>query len=157
MYINCDATYGSALLSAMRNKNVAAVDFLVRHGAVVTDRDYLALLQKRNGQKQLVAMVTQLLAKDDRATTEESYQKVHCWSKETAWSFPPTWKVAVALSNHCGLPKELFDDFVIPFCARDWFFTLDQRSDPLPARLGASQGEEHRNMGSRSVRWKQEG
>jgi len=148
MCVNGDAANGSPLLSAIRNKNISAAQYLVNHGAVITDRDYLTLMHKRGGQQQLLFLATSL--------TNKHSSELLSWSSETDWSFPPTWKVAIILSNYCGLPEEVFKDCVVPFCGRDWFFAADRCNGPLPARLGASMGEDGRNMGSRSVRWKKQ-
>lgn len=184
MYMNCDSRQGSALLSAIgtsqQQLNMDVVEFLLGHGAVITDRDFLTLMHKRHGQQQLIHVVTNLLAKKNDVATYHSdsrkkkkdrdtpgnsmrdpskqnqHQLLHCWSPEIDWSFPPTWKVAVALSSHCGLPEALFNEYVIPFLSRDWFYTPEQRHDAelLPARLGASLGQDCRNLASRSVLWK---
>eukprot|EP00797_Seminavis_robusta_P007130 Sro1487_g276800.2 (242) ;mRNA; f:19894-20619 len=142
MYMNGDAIHGSALLTAIRHKNHAAVQFLVHHGAVLTDRDYLALTRKRGGTAQLEAAVSRLVL-DNNQHASSSLQQQHvvimkCWSIHTDWSFPPTWKVAIQLSSYCGLPREIFEDHVRPYLARDWFYCKEQRNGPLPAPLRAS-------------------
>jgi len=116
IYINGDCSSGSALLGSIVNKNVGAFSLLRRYGAVLTDRDYL-IIRKRH------------------VTLPGRY-----YQTALAWSFPPTWKVTVALCGSCGLPESIFREHVIPFLSRDWFYTPEQLGGPLPPRLGASLG-----------------
>lgn len=168
IYVNGDCRQGSALLMAMgtnqKQLNMKVVDFLLCHGAVLTDRDFLVLWHKRHGRHHLIHTVVKKRWDEYRkgkggcmmVDSDEIHTALHCWSPETDWSFPPTWKVAVALSSHCGLPKDVFNDYVIPFLSRDWFYQPEQLSnaDRIPARMGPSLGREFRNLASRSVRWK---
>ena len=73
-----------------------------------------------------------------RDTTAKSLiQNVKSWSQEIDWSFPPTWKVCVALCQNCGLSPEIFRSYVVPYLDRDWFYT----DKSLPPLLGPSLGE----------------
>ena len=148
IYVNEDCASGSPLLNALRNKNPAVVELLVQNGAVITDRDYLALARKRSGVAQLKKAASESI--DDTNIQQTSK------SNETDWSFPPTWKVGTGLINYCGLPRDIFMDHIIPYLSRDWFYTPTQIEGPLPALLGARLGQDQYNMGSRSIRWKHE-
>lgn len=141
IYINGDCSSGSALLSSILNKNLQAATLLRRYGAVLTDRDYLRIRKQGKERHSLVPIVgkvtrsTTVQAGNSHATSSGRY-----YQTGFDWSFPPTWKVTVALCGSCGLPESIFREHVVTYLPRDWFYTPEQLGGPLPPRLGASLG-----------------
>ena len=128
------------------HKNVDAVKFLCNVGGAITDKDYLYL--RRQGRpivrSRLLAMVAKIYAESsqitamamsatalngddgsgERTTKSEIIDSIKSWNQHIDWSFPPTWKVAVALCGNCGLLSDIFRLRVVPFLDRDWFYPL---------------------------------
>lgn len=126
--------YRRSLLSrALEDKNIHAVKLIVNNaGAMITDRDYLyirchglATLKSR-----LLNMVSKVIAADNNSqqtTISDLSQGVKSWNHLIDWSYPPTWKVGVALcQNNCGLPSTIFLSHVVPYLDRDWFYDASQ-------------------------------
>ena len=126
--------YRRSLLSrALEDKNVDAVKLIVNNaGAMITDRDYLCI--RCHGlatlKSRLLNMVSKVIAADnncEQTTRSDLSQGVKSWNHLIDWSFPPTWKVGVALCrNNCGLPSTIFLSHVVPYLDRDWFYDASQ-------------------------------
>ena len=134
----------SAMLIALMDKNVDAVKFLCNVGGAITDNDYLRLrrIGRPTVRSRLLAIVADVYADssqitavsasatngdDDggaRTTKSEIIDSIKSWNQHIDWSFPPTWKVAVALCGNCGLPSDIFRLHVVPFLDRGWFYPL---------------------------------
>jgi hypothetical protein len=76
-------------------------------------------------------MVSKVITADNnnnqQASVSLDIQEVKSWNCQIDWSFPPTWKVGVAIcQNNCGLPSTIFWSHVVPYLDRDWFYTLPQ-------------------------------
>ncbi|KAL7536308.1 hypothetical protein ACHAWF_005427 [Thalassiosira exigua] len=130
-YINEHSMFGSTMFRALFDRNADVVEFLIDAGAVLTDRDYLRLRSQGLSRSRLLSMVAKVVAISRRMEWEnisddsklsQLMRIVNSWSPETDWSFPPTWKVGVALCQNCGLPSDVFQSHVVPFMDRDWFF-----------------------------------
>jgi len=137
-YVNDCSMSSSALSNALRNKNVDAVRFLLDAGGVITDFDYLSLRRRGRGKVRsvLLSMVVEVFSdsRETFATSEvatnnggimkksQLFQRVKSWDQRIDWSFPPTWKVGVALCQDCGLPPAIFRSHVVPYLDRDWFY-----------------------------------
>ncbi|KAL3811171.1 hypothetical protein ACHAXA_002735 [Cyclostephanos tholiformis] len=137
-YVNDCSQSPSTMYFALRNKNVDAVKFLCNAGSVITDRDYLNF--RRQGRAKvrfyLLAMVAEVLSSSEMTTTmpdnatrdysamtkSQLMQMAKSWNRRIDWSFPPTWKVGVALCQNCGLPPAIFRTHVVPYLDRDWFY-----------------------------------
>ena len=116
-YLNDNSKLNSAMWWALRDKNVDVVKFLCSVGGVIIDKDYLHIrrLGRPIVKARVLAMVAEVYAESSQKTTtttthDESRTKsqlidsVKSWNPQIDWSFPPTWKVAVALCGDCGLP-----------------------------------------------------
>jgi hypothetical protein len=136
-YINDEQShqppYRRSLLSrALEDKNMDAVKLLVYNaGAVITDRDYLYI--RCHGlstlKSRLLNMVSKVITADNNNNNQQTLdvQEVKSWNCQIDWSFPPTWKVGVAIcQNNCGLPSTIFWSHVVPYLDRDWFYTVPQ-------------------------------
>jgi ankyrin repeat protein len=128
-YVNDNSISRSAKRSALNDRNVDVVTFLCSVGGVITDKNYLLI--RRRGRPivkaRLLAMAAEVYAEsthDESRTKSQLIDSVKSWNPEIDWSFPPTWKVAVALCGDCGLPSAIFRAHVVPFLDRDWFFSL---------------------------------
>ena len=137
-YVNDCTQTRSAMYSALANKNVDAIRFLRNAGGVITDRDYLSLRRRGRAKVRscLLPMVAEVLSgchgtgvtaevavsKDGIRTKSQLLQGVKSWNPQIDWSFPPTWKVGVALCQDCGLPPAIFRSHVVPYLDRDWFY-----------------------------------
>jgi hypothetical protein len=145
-YVNDCSQTCSAMSSALKNKNVDAVRFLRNAGGVITDRDYLSLRRRGRAKVRscLLPMVAEVhfcfqatgitaevaVSKDGITTKAQLLQSVQSWNRQIDWSFPPTWKVGVALCQDCGLPRAIFRSHVVPYLDQDWFYAetlLDDR------------------------------
>ena len=148
-YINGDNISGSPMYSAVRRKNVELLKYLVEKGSVLSDCDCIMLTIEKKIKSRLLPMVVRLQEGSNGASASGNINNQHSWSTETDWSFPPSWKKGVHRTRlYCGLPADIFDEHVIPFLTRDWFYS-DGIS--LPPKMGASMGG--RNMFSRDANW----
>jgi len=137
-YVNDCTQTRSAMYSALVNKNVDAIRFLRNAGGVITDRDYLTLRRRGCAKVRscLLPMVAEVLSgchgtgvtaevavsKDGIRTKSQLLQGVKSWNPQIDWSFPPMWKVGVALCQDSGLPPAIFRSHVVPYLDRDWFY-----------------------------------
>jgi hypothetical protein len=74
-------------------------------------------------------MVSKVITADNNNNNQQTLdvQEVKSWNCQIDWSFPPTWKVGVAIcQNNCGLPSTIFWSHVVPYLDRDWFYTVPQ-------------------------------
>lgn len=154
IYINREANTGSAIWRAINDRNVDAAILLKRHGAVITDRDYLFILRhqrKETGTFLMIDKVTAATASDN-SHPRSSPRNLVVWSPELDWSFPPTWKVTVALCGSCGLPGGIFREHVIPLLPRHWFYSSAQLARPplFARKLRASHGDVRELPGTRT-------
>ena len=108
--------------------------FMVEKSGFITDKDFLRITK----YKQLKRFLTMVACIESNTSLHESsqvktevLQRIKSWNKSIDWSFPPTWKVAIALCKNCGLPQDIFRDTVIPFLSRDWFYTAEEQRGQL--------------------------
>uniref|UniRef100_A0A7S4T9J6 Uncharacterized protein n=1 Tax=Ditylum brightwellii TaxID=49249 RepID=A0A7S4T9J6_9STRA len=156
IYASADSISGSILLMSIKNKNWAAVSFLVLElGVTLTDRDYLDLYRGGHLQRKLMPAIAVVRMEMNKGGGVDASSSLS-WSKDVAWSYPPTWNVAVALCGGCGLPEDVFRNHIVPYCSREWFYSDDMllSDKPLPPRLAASMGSEDRDMLSRGEQWR---
>ena len=113
-------SYRSVMYQSLHNKCLQTMKFVVEKGSVITDGDFLRII-KCKLFKRFLAMVACVNSNPSQVTAKV-IQHMKSWNKEIDWSFPPTWKVGVILSQNCGLPEDIFRNNVVPFLARDWFF-----------------------------------
>ena len=120
VYINGNSVHGSPLLLALLNRRDNDIRCIVDYcGAVLTDKDYL-VLHKLGRLPLLERAVLTLLPPENR------HGNMFCYSECNSWSFPPTYRVAIALTDMVGLPEDVFHNHLQPFLGRDWFFTEEQ-------------------------------
>ena len=140
VYIDQNSPCGSPLLAAiLHGPKFNEIRCLVRLcGATLTDQDYLIIL-KANKLKNLNRAV-QLLSpqlndapkgkRKRESNSTASPRSSLCFSPSSSWSFPPTYRVAIALTKQLGMPEDIFRDHLQPFLTRDWFFTKEQLEAP---------------------------
>ena len=131
LYVNHQTPCGTPLLAALIHQRQDEYTFLVHHcRATLTDTDYLILrqLNKMHCLKNAVRVVHDLIKRrsDHTPSTLDILATFQPYSKYNHWSFPPTYHITIALTKHCGLPKEVFEQHLQPFLSRDWFFTEAQ-------------------------------
>lgn len=117
----------SVMYLSVNNKCLQAMKFMVDKGSVITDAVFLQMT-KYKLLKRFLSMVACLNSSTAilHKPTNEALKQILSWNREIDWSFPPTWKVAVVLCGNCGLSDDIFHNNVVPFLARDWFFTKEQ-------------------------------
>ena len=138
IYINCADHTGSALLTAIRHKNIDAAALLCDHGAVLTDHDCILVHRYDMTFRGWFPFLCHVVRRNlSMPALSDSTHESTSWSEAFDFTFPP--KVAVALCGSCGLPEDIFKAKVIPFLPRHWFYT-DVQLKRIPPRLGASLG-----------------
>lgn len=153
MYMNANAVGGSSMAAAIVDKNVAVVEFLKCHGAVVTDHDFLSIRADRKARKEirrLLPIVVEIANSESGSDGHWNINRVASWAPEIDWSFPTTWRLTVALTQKFNLPKEVFLE-LIRFFPRDWFYSSSQLTGNLSSLLGASLGP--MDISARRLRW----
>ena len=111
LYVNAHSPIGSPLFASLFREGREETWFLIRDcGAMVTDTDWLNL--RKLDKLQHLIYPTNFLSNN-------------------CWTFPPTYHVAIVLSNHCGLPIDVFHQHLEPFLTQDWFFSDEQFSKDL--------------------------
>lgn len=144
-YINVESKIGSPLFRALLNKRLEVVRFIVENDGSISDREYLILYRRGDVKRLLVRMVEKLCqsAQQPRTDCNACTLKNSIYAKYTRWSYTPKWKAGVDLCicewDRCGLPPNMVQSRVVPYLARDWFFTNEElKSNELPARMIAS-------------------
>lgn len=117
------------LYNAVHHKNKEAAAFLRRHGACLSDRDFLQLRRDRKARKhiwRLRPIVAHVENREGHAcNTSNRFASVAAFEPSLAWSFPPTWHQTFALVRYFGLPRTIIESHVAPCCSRGWFFPSD--------------------------------
>ena len=140
IYINCADHARSALLTAIRHKNLDAATLLCERGAHLTDHDYFLVQRFYNiSYRDWLPFLSEVATISRSSSAPLLKSKLGSWSEALDFTFPPTWKVAVALCGSCGLPEDIFRAKIVPFLPRHWFYT-DEQLKCKPPRLGASLG-----------------
>lgn len=128
------SSYRSVVYQSLHNKCLQTMKFFVGKGGVITDGDFARIVECKLFKRflSMVACVNSnpCLHKPSQVTAQ-GRQRMKSWNKEIDWSFPPTWKVGVILSQNCGLPEDIFRINVVPFLARDWFYTQGEQTRRL--------------------------
>lgn len=129
-------SYRSVMYQSLQNKCLQTMKFLVEKGGVITDVDFARIVNCKLF-KRFLAMVACVESNSNlQKPSQVSAQVLHrmkSWNKGIDWSFPPTWKVGVILCSNCGLPEDIFRNNVVPFLARDWFYTRGEQQCRLAA------------------------
>ena len=127
-YIGSLRHHASVIYSSIGDKCLSTMKFIIEKGGVITDKDFL-MISKYKKLKRFLSMVACLESNTSLNTPShaKALQRIKSWNKSIAWSFPPTWKVAVNLCQNCGLPQDIFRENVVPFLSRSWFFTQEQK------------------------------
>ena len=137
LYIAGDEmVYGTPLVRSIQFLNDDSFRLLVDFGVFLTDRDFLILNQRKH-LRRLSKMMSHY-----HGSIGQRIANCDIWSDAVDWSFPPTWKVAVRQCRFCALPECIFNEHVVPFLPRHWFYTPAQLAgECVPPRILASMGE----------------
>ena len=129
VYVNAQSPCGTPLLSVILHGKEQECRFLLECcGAVLTDKDFLILRALKKVER-LRPMIKQFLPSRDIVDVkdcEEEERRTWIYSMHNSWSFPPTYNVAIKLTNNIGLPEDIFREHLQPFLSRDWFYTHQQ-------------------------------